>query len=218
MLDYRAARLNMVEGQLRTNKVTDAAVLDAFLAVPRERFVPEALAGSAYVDEDIPLGAGRHLLEPMVLARMLQLAEIAPDAGVLEIGAASGYGTAILARLAARVIAVESDVRLAGIARQRLQELAAGNATLLEGRLEEGYPAGAPYEAIVIEGAVAAIPEPITRQLAEGGRLVAVVKPRSGLGQAVLVTRTAGALSHRPVFDAGVALLPGFAAATGFVF
>jgi len=218
MFDYRAARLNMVEGQLRTNKVTDEAVLDAFLAVPRERFVPEPLTGSAYVDEDIPLGGGRYLLEPMVLARLLQLAEIGPDAGVLEIGAGTGYGTAILSRLAGRVIAVESDVRLAGIARQRLQELGAGNVTLLEGRFEEGYPAGAPYEAIVFDGAVASIPEPIARQLAEGGRLVAVVKPGAGPGHAVLVTRTAGVLSQRPVFDAGVAMLPGFDSAPGFVF
>jgi len=218
MFDYRAARLNMVESQLRTNKVTDAAVLDAFLAVPRERFVPEPLTGSAYVDEDIPLGGGRYLLEPMVLAKLLQLAEIGPDAGVLEIGAGTGYGTAILSRLAERVVAVESDVRLAGIARQRLQELAAGNVTLLEGHLEEGYPAGAPYEVIVFGGAVASVPEPIARQLAEGGRLVAVVKSGAGPGQAVLVTRTAGVLSHRPVFDAGVALLPGFVSTPGFVF
>jgi protein-L-isoaspartate(D-aspartate) O-methyltransferase len=218
MFDYRAARLNMVESQLRTNKVTDAAVLDAFLAVPRERFVPEALTGSAYVDEDIPLGGGRYLLEPMVLARLLQLAEIGPDDGVLEIGAGTGYGTAILSRLAGRVVAVESDVRLAGIARQRLQELGAGNVTLLEARMEEGYPAGAPYETIVFGGAAASIPEPIARQLAEAGRLVAVVKPGAGPGQAVLVTRTAGVLSHRPVFDAGVALLPGFVSIPGFVF
>jgi protein-L-isoaspartate(D-aspartate) O-methyltransferase len=208
----------MVESQLRTNKVTDAAVLDAFLAVPRERFVPETLSGSAYVDEDIPVGGGRFLLEPMVLARLLQLAEIGPGAGVLEIGAGTGYATSILARLAARVIAVESDVRLAGIARQRLQEQSAGNVTLLEGHLEEGYPAGAPYEVIVFGAAVAFIPEPIARQLADGGRIVAVVKSHAGMGQATLITRTAGVLSYRPVFDAGVAVLPGFAAAPGFVF
>src|SRR6185312_17139031 len=106
MFDYRAARLNMVESQLRTNKVTDEAILDAFLDVPRERFVPDHLAGIAYNDEDIPLGGGRYLLEPMVLARLLQLAGIGPEDGVLEIGAATGYATAILSRLAARVVAV----------------------------------------------------------------------------------------------------------------
>jgi protein-L-isoaspartate(D-aspartate) O-methyltransferase len=217
MIDTSAARLNMVESQLRTNKVTDAAVLDGFLAVPRERFVPEHLAGNAYVDEDIPLGGGRWLLEPMVLARLLQLAEIGPADGVLEIGAATGYATAIIARLAARVAAIESDQRLVAIARARLQELQLGNVTMLEGRLEEGYPAGAPYEVIVIGGAVASVPDAIQRQLADGGRLVTVVKPHAH-GQAIVMTRTRGVTSQRPVFDAGTMLLPGFAPAPGFVF
>lgn len=218
MFDYRAARLNMVESQLRTNKVHDEAILDAFLEVPRERFVPEHLAGIAYIDEDVPLGGGRCLLEPMVLARLLQLAEIGPEDGVLEIGAATGYATAILARLAQRVIAVEGDQRLVAIARLRMQEMQNGNVTLLEGRLEEGYPAGAPYEVIVIGGAVAAIPDAIVRQLAEGGRLVTVMKPPNGPGHAALMTRSAGLLSQRAQFDAGTALLPGFAPAPGFVF
>lgn len=218
MLDYRAARLNMVEGQLRTNKVTDEAVLGAFLDVPRERFVPPHLAGTAYIDEDIPLGGGRWMLEPMVLARLLQLAEIGPDDGVLEIGAGTGYATAILSRLAARVVAVESDQRLIAIARVRMQEMQNGNVTLLEGKLEEGYPAGAPYEVIVIGGAVAAVPDAIVRQLAEGGRLVTVLKPRQGMGQGVVMTRAGGVASQRAAFDAGSALLPGFAPAPGFVF
>jgi protein-L-isoaspartate(D-aspartate) O-methyltransferase len=218
MFDYRAARLNMVESQLRTNKVHDEAILDAFLAVPRERFVPEHLSGIAYIDEDIPLGEGRCLLEPMVLARLLQLAEIGPEDGVLEIGAATGYATAILSRLAQRVIAVEGDRRLVAIARLRMSELGNGNVTLLEGHLAEGYPAGAPYEVIVIGGAVAAIPDVIVRQLAEGGRLVTVVKPADGPGHGALMARSAGHLSQRAVFDAATALLPGFAPAPGFVF
>src|ERR1700722_7932668 len=197
MFDYRAARLTMVEGQLRTNKVTDEALLDAFLDVPRERFVPPHLSGAAYIDEDIPLGGGRWMLEPMVLARLLQLAEIGGDDAVLEIGAATGYATAILSRLAARVIAVEGDQRLVAIARTRMQEMQNGNVTLLEGKLEEGYPPGAPYEVIVIGGAVTSIPDAVARQLAEGGRLVTVVKPSHGMGQAVVMTRTAGALSQR---------------------
>lgn len=218
MLDYRAARLNMVESQLRTNKVTDEAVLDAFLSVPRERFVPEHLGGIAYVDEDIPLGGGRSLMEPMVLARLLQLAAIGRGDGVLEIGAATGYASALLSRLAARVVAVESDASLAAIARARLQELQIGNVTLLEGHLEEGYPAGAPYEVMLIGGAVASVPAALARQLAEGGRLVTVVKSSAGMGHGVLMTRVAGALSQRAVFDAGTPFLPGFAPAPGFVF
>ncbi len=119
MIDFTAARLNMVESQLRTNKVTDEAVLAAFRAVPREQFVPAALAGIAYSDDDISLGDGRVLLQPMVLARLLQLAALAPGDGVLEVGAASGYAAALLARLASRVVAVESNARLAAIARTR---------------------------------------------------------------------------------------------------
>lgn len=217
MIDYAAARLAMVESQLRTNKVTDEAVLAAFLAVPRERFVPPHLAGVAYIDEDIPLGRGRSMMEPMVLGRLLQLAAIAPGDGVLEIGAGTGYATAILARLGARVVAVESDRELIAVARARMQEMQIGNVTLLEGPLEQGYPAGAPYEVILIDGAVVAIPEAIARQLAEGGRLVTVVKPHA-LGHAVLMTRTEGILSQRRVFDAGTAKLPGFEPAPGFVF
>ncbi|HKW55649.1 MAG TPA: rRNA adenine N-6-methyltransferase family protein, partial [Stellaceae bacterium] len=126
MIDFGAARLTMVESQLRPNKVTDQAVLDAFLAVPRERFVPPALAATAYVDDDLPLGGGRFLIEPMVLARLIQLAEIGPDDVVLEIGAGTGYGTAIAARLARRVVGVECDARLAVSAVARLAELGLG--------------------------------------------------------------------------------------------
>src|SRR5579859_6969843 len=113
MIDYQSARLNMVESQVRPNKVTDAAVLDALLAVPRERFVPEHLQGVAYIDDDVPLGGGRYLAEPMVFARFLQLAAIKPTDTVLEIACGSGYASAVLARLAQRVIALEDDHALA---------------------------------------------------------------------------------------------------------
>ena len=130
MIDYAAARLNMVEGQLRTNKVTDAAVLDAFLAIPRERFVQPALRGIAYVDDDVALGGGRSLMEPMVLARLLQVAAIGKDDKVLEIGCATGYATALLARMAGSVIALESDPQLAAQARKLLGELGCAAATV----------------------------------------------------------------------------------------
>lgn len=218
MIDYRAARLNMVESQLRTNKVTDEAVLEAFLAIPRERFVPADLSGIAYIDDDIPLGGGRVLLEPMVLARLLQLASLRAEDRVLEIGAATGYAAAILARLAERIVALECDARLAAMARARFKELAIDNVTLAEGPLERGHPAGAPYDVILVDGAVAAIPDAVAQQLAEGGRLVTVVKPEQGMGHGVLMTRVDGGLSQRPVFDAATLLLPGFQPAPAFVF
>jgi len=218
MTDYAAARLNMVESQLRTNKVTNEAVLDAFLAVPRERFVPPALRGTAYIDEDLPLGNGRYLLEPMVLARLVQLAGIGRQDTVLEIGCATGYGTAILARLARNVVGIDSDPQFVTQAAARLRELAIGNASVVEAALVAGLANRAPYSVILFEGAVADIPEAVSRQLGEGGRLVAVLRPGEGVGHATLVVRSNGALAHRAVFDAAAPFLPGFHPAPSFVF
>jgi len=223
MINEPAARLNMVEGQLRTNKVTDEAVLDGFLTTPRERFVPPNLRGIAYVDDDIPLGNGRFLVEPLVLARLLQLAEIGKDDKVLEIGCASGYATAVLAKIAASVVAVESDLQLAAAARANLQALGIGNVQLQEAAMTAGWRAGAPYNVILINGAVGEIPASISEQLAEGGRLVTVTEGSAGpvearCGSAVLMTRAEGKLSNRPAFDATVEMLPGFARRPAFVF
>lgn len=222
MIDYAAARLNMVESQLRTNKVTAPAVIDAFLAVPRELFVPSALRGIAYVDEDIPLGNGRALMEPMVLARLLQLAAIRPGDKVLAVGCATGYAAALLAGLSGSVIALECDKRLAAIARDLLAKLGAG-AQVVEGALAEGWPMAAPYDVILLDGAVAEVPHRLGEQLAEGGRLVGVRAPAAspvgrGMGEAVLMTRWEGVLSSRPVFDAAVQMLPGCGRVPSFVF
>ena len=218
MIDFGAARLTMVESQLRPNKVTDQEVLDAFLAVPRERFVPPALASTAYVDDDLPLGGGRFLMQPMVLARLVQLAQIGPDDAVLEIGAGTGYGTAIAARLAASVVGIECDAKLAATATARLTELGLGNAAVIEGALAQGYRARAPYQVVLFEGRVAHIPDAIAAQVADGGRIVAVLGDAGGMGRAALLTRNMGVLSRRPVFDAAVPALPGLERAPSFVF
>ena len=218
MIDYAAARLTMVESQLRTNKVMDEAVLDAFLAVPRERFTPPALRGAAYVDDDLPLGGGRYLMQPMVLARLLQLAAIGRGDRVLEVGCATGYGTALLARLARSVVAIESEVELARQAMARLRELGIGNVAVLEAPLAAGYPGRAPYDVILFEGAVQRIPDAVAQQLADRGRLVAVVQEEGGMGRAVLMGSAGGVLSRRACFDAAVPLLPGFQAEPSFVF
>ncbi|MBV9522103.1 MAG: protein-L-isoaspartate O-methyltransferase [Alphaproteobacteria bacterium] len=218
MIDYQSARLNMVESQIRPNKVTDPALLAAFLAVPRESFVPEHLRGIAYIDEDIPLGAGRFMIEPMVLGRLLQLAAIGPEDVVLDVGCGTGYASAVMSRLARRVVALEEDRRLAAAAADGLRRLGASNVAVVEGPLGAGYPERAPYHVILFGGAVAAVPPVIAAQLAEGGRMLAVLKENSGLGKAVLVTRTEGAIGQRVVFDAGTPLLPAFAAEPGFVF
>lgn len=218
MIDYAAARLNMVEGQLRTNKVTDEAVLNAFLAVPRERFVPDAFRGAAYVDCSVPLGGGRYVMEPLVLARLLQSAAIAPDDAVLEIGCGTGYGTALLARLAGTVVALESDKAVADQAQTFIAELGCANVTIVNAPLEDGHVGQAPYDVILINGAVDSVPEPIVRQLADGGRLVTVMKANRRAGQGVVMTRTNGSLSRLPVFDAAAPLLPELHHEPGFTF
>jgi protein-L-isoaspartate(D-aspartate) O-methyltransferase len=218
MTDYAEARLAMVESQLRTNKVTDRTLLEAFLAVPRERFVPAHLRGAAYVDANLPLGGGRYMMEPMALARLIQLAEISREDSVLEIGCGTGYGTALLARLARIVVGVESETELARQAVARLRELAIDNATVIEAPLAAGYPGRAPYRVILCQGAVARIPAAIAQQLAEGGRLIAVVQEGSGPGRATVMMSAGGVLSHRPSFDAAAPPLPGFQAEPSFVF
>ena len=218
MIDYAAARLNMVDGQLRTNGIVDPLQLEAFLAVPREHFVPDALKGAAYVDEDLPLGNGRYLMEPLVLARLIQLAELRADARVLCIGAGPGYDAAILAHLVGSVIALESDPALAATARRLLRELGYSKARVIEGPLEAGHAAGAPYHAILFGGAIAEVPDTIARQLAATGRIAAVVRAEGRVSQVMVMTPAGAALSRRPVFDAATHALPGFAPQPAFVF
>ena len=229
MADYAVARRNMIEGQIRPNKVTDGRVLAAMADVPRELFVPKKLQGAAYVDEDLAVAPGRYLMEPAVFARLLQAAAVTPNDVVLDIGCATGYSTAVLARLAATVVAVESDPGLVKTASALLAELAADNAVVIKGTLAAGYAKQAPYDAILLGGAVDEVPPAIADQLAEGGRLVAVVTGRaSGLssgrssgrasvGEGVLMLRVRGVLSRRVLFDAALPPLPGFEVERGFV-
>ena len=217
-MDYAAARLNMVESQIRPNKVTDSRIVGAMSELPRERFVPKPLRGIAYVDEDIHIGNGRHLMEPMVLARLLQTANIGPKDIVLAIGVASGYDAAILSRLAATVVALESDAALAAQATRLLADLGLDNVAVVEGQLEDGHPRQAPYNVIVLCGAVEQIPATLHDQLVPGGRLVAVLTPPGEQGKAVIAVRASGPVTTRPVFDAATNLLPGFAREPSFVF
>ncbi len=218
MTAYAAARLNMVESQVRPNRVTDPRVVGAMLELPRERFVPEALRGIAYVDEDVPLGGDRFLMEPMVAARLVQVARISAGDAVLEVGSGTGYGAAMMAQFASRVVALESDAALARQAQSVLGALGVTNVDVVTGALNLGHAAGAPYDVIVFAGAVAQIPSRIVDQLGEGGRLVAVVAAPGEPGRATLISKVAGALSRRVIFDAGSRPLPGFALEPGFAF
>ena len=219
MNDPAHIRLTMVDSQLRPNKVTNPALLSAFLALPRERFVPEQMRGAAYLDEDLPIGRGRYLLEPMVLARLLQAASVRPDDSVLVLGCGTGYSAAVLGRLARSVIAVESEADFARQAKALLQELGIRNVTMVEQSPVPGYAAHAPYDVILLDGAVAELPTALIEQLGGNGRLVGVVKPRPDvMGHAILVERVGGGGSRRTRFEAASHVLPGFAAEPTFSF
>ena len=216
MLDFVIARRNMVEHQLRTNAVTDEAVLAAMGEIPRERFVPETLRDVAYIDEDLPVKKGRYLMEPRVFARLLQLAGVKRDDMVLDIGCGTGYSTAVLSKLANTVVALESDAELAARASTTLSELAIDNAIIVTAPLADGFAKQSPYDVIVFGGSLARVPASIARQLAEGGRLVAVIG--EGMGRGTLMMRVRGVVSSRPAFDAATPVLPDFVPVQGFVF
>lgn len=216
-MDYAIARHNMVEGQIRPNGVTDPAVIEAMAAVPREAFAPRHLRSVAYADDDLEIGNGRILMEPMVLARLLQAAEIDPSDVALEIGTGSGYATAVLSRMVSTVVSVESDLELVKGASTTLISLGVDNAAIVSAPLVSGYPAQAPYNVILVNGAVEFIPDALLEQIAPGGRLVAVLD-KGGQGTAVLYTRSGNAVGHRRLFDANIPLLPGFRAPRRFQF
>jgi protein-L-isoaspartate(D-aspartate) O-methyltransferase len=216
-MDYAAARQNMVESQIRPNRVMDEAVVAAFASLPRERFVPVPLRGIAYVDEDLPLGNDRFLMEPMVLARLLEAAAVGPADIALDVGCATGYSAAVLSRLANTVVAVEEDRDLLVQATANFAALSIDNIALLEASLAQGSPKQAPYNVILIDGAVDEVPKLLLDQLAEGGRLVTVLG-RGSPRRATLIEKIGGTIAHRPLFEAAVAPLPGFQTHPGFVF
>jgi protein-L-isoaspartate(D-aspartate) O-methyltransferase len=219
MTDFAAARRNMVDGQVRTADVSDLRILSAMLEVPRERFVPPALAGLAYLDLDVPVGEGaqasRRLLKPMVLAKLIHAAELAGTDRVLDIGAATGYGAAVLARIAGHVTALEQDTALAGVARTALADQP--NVEVVSGPLAEGWPAAAPYDVILLHGATEVVPQALFPQLKDGGRLLCVLGA-SPAAKAMLYRRSGDDIGGLPLFDATAPVLPGFVKPLEFAF
>jgi protein-L-isoaspartate(D-aspartate) O-methyltransferase len=218
MTEFGAARAHMIESQLRPNKVMDGRVLGAFAEIRREFFVPEHLRAVAYIDEDLPIGGGRYLMEPMVVARLLQAAMIERTDTVLIIGAGTGYEAAVAAMLARSVIALEDNPELARRARAALVDHSIASVSVVEEPLSQGYRPRAPYDVILFCGTVVEVPSEIDSQLAEGGRLLATVKSASGIGRATLRTRTGGLIARRVLFDAATPALPGFSPKPAFVF
>ena len=208
----------MIESQLRPNKVIDARVLDAFARVRRELFVPKHFRMVAYVDEDLPLGRGRYLMEPVTIARLLQAAAIERTDTMLIIGAGTGSEAALAAALARSVIALEEDPDLARRAREALVEHSIASVSVVEGPLQQGYRTRAPYDVILFCGAVAELPSEIDSQLAEEGRLLGVVKSADSVGRAILKTKTGGVMAQRVLFDAATPFLPSFLPKPAFAF
>jgi protein-L-isoaspartate(D-aspartate) O-methyltransferase len=228
MIDFSAARANMVESQIRTDRVTDRRVLAAFASLPREHFLPGEKRDLAYSDATLEVwpsldgGPARYLMVPVVLARLVQLASVEENDAVLDIGCATGYSTAILAQLARSVTAVEVEPELAAAARENLASVGLNNATVIDGDLARGAPESGPFDVILLNGSVPEVPDSLLAQLKEGGRLVAVVtggsQERPRQGKAFLFVKVDGESSGLPHFDANARPLPGFAPAPSFTF
>lgn len=220
--DFERLRAKMVDGQLRTTDVNNVPLLDAFMSVPREAFVAARLKPLAYIDEDLEITSSssqkrRFLMEPSPFAKLLQLADIGPTDLVLDVGATTGYSAAILSRIAGSVIALEDDAALADAATAHLAELGFDNVAVVQGALPAGYASEAPYDVIVIEGAVDEVPQALFDQIKDGGRLV-VVEGHGNAGVATLYVKQGDVVSARRGFNAAVKPLPGFQKEPAFEF
>ena len=221
MSDFATARQKMVDGQVRTADVTDHRIQDAMLALPREEFVPASKRALAYLDLDLDVTEGgsvpRYLIKPMLMAKLLQAAEIRTGDNVLIVGCASGYAAAVAARLAGKVTATECDEALAAKARDALSRVGLSGVTIKIAEPAAGDSADAPYDVIILNGATEIVPETLCGQLRDGGRLLGVFAA-SQPPRATIVTRSHGDFGHRTLFDASAPVLPGLERVPVFVF
>lgn len=215
---FADARKRMVDSQLRPNRVTDQRILHAMRTLPREQFLPAGLASQAYIDEDVALGNGRFMMEPMVLARLLQAVAPLPGETALVIAAGTGYGAAVLASCGVRVTALEEDPQLLAQARSTLAAVAPG-VTVVGGRFADAAPSGGPFDIVVIEGAVRQVPPAIAKQVRQNtGRLVGVIAVSERVSHAVIAEATPAGLRPTPIFDSATPLLPSLVKPPTFVF
>ncbi len=217
MPDYALQRFNMVESQVRTSDVTDERILAAMNAVPRERFVPADKRGIAYADAALEIVPGRFMLEPRNFGKMLQAVVVEPDDKVLDVGCLSGYSSAVLAKLAKMVVALEQDADLVRAASDMLPAVGATNVTVVQGSLAEGARQHAPYDVIFMNGGIETEPRALLAQLNEGGRLV-TIRRKGAEARAQLYVKENGHVGAWPEFDAHAPVLPGFREQVGFVF
>lgn len=217
MTESAVARTYMIDCQLRPSEVNDERIIAAIENVARELFVPKAKRSIAYVDEDLEIGEGRYLMEPMVFARLVTAAGVQETDVVLDVGCATGYSSAVLAGLAEAVVALEENEKLAAAAEKKLSDQDVMNVAVVKGRLRDGVAKQGPFDVIILEGAVEEIPAGLVKQLRDGGRLVCV-KLEGGVGRAHILEKEEGVVSGRNLFDAHIQPLPGFEAEKGFVF
>ena len=217
MSDFSTRRVMMVDTQVRPSDVTKFPIIAAMLSVPREAFVPEVLRDVAYVGGNIDLGAGRVVLEPRTLAKMLDYLDITPDDHVLDVGVGLGYGAAVLADMGAKVTGLEADAATAAQAALRLTETGcAAGVKIVTGALAGGAAVEGPYDVILIEGGVETVPKGLTAQLKEGGRIAAIFM-QGALGTVRIGVMRDGVVTWRFAFNAAAPIMPGFAAAREFV-
>ncbi|HRE61776.1 MAG TPA: protein-L-isoaspartate O-methyltransferase [Micropepsaceae bacterium] len=217
MADFATARRNMVDSQIRTNDVTDRRLIAALSSVRRELFVPPDKRPIAYMEEPLEVIAGRHLLGPRTFAKLVQALDVRETDVVLDVGCATGYSTAVLARLGSTVVAVEEDTDLVKEASDTLSELGVDTAATVQGKLSAGCAAQGPYDVILVNGGVEGGLEKLIDQLREGGRLGVVVM-EGALGRAFLIRKAGSSISQRPLFDAVAPILPGFTKKPAFTF
>ncbi len=216
MSDFARRRTIMVDTQVRPSDVTKFPIIDAMLSVPREVFVPNSKREAAYVGEHIDLGDRRVVLDPRTLAKMLEFADIQPDELVLDVGTGLGYSSALAAHLAEAVIALEDNPSFAEDAEAALSDASIDNVAVVQGPLPEGAAQHGPYDVILIEGAVEQIPDALSEQLKDGGRIVAIFS-QGVLGAVRVGYRLDGAITWRFAFNANAPVLPGFESSRAFV-
>jgi len=223
MVDFLQQRINMVESQVRPSDVTDRRIIRAMLELPREDFVPEAMRAMAYMDGAVEVvsrhdgAAARYLLPPRTLAKLVQLADVNPSVRILDVGPATGYSTALLAKLAGRVVAVEVDEALCATMKENLRRLGLANVSVLQAPLPTGAAGEGPFDAILLNGAVETVEPGLLDQLKDGGRLVGI-QTAGSFGRANVWWRSSDAFDIRPGFDVAAPPIPGFTRPAGFVF
>lgn len=215
MQDFAARRTTMVDTQVRPSDVTKFPIIDAMLRIPREFFVPEAMIETAYIGENVPISGTRVLLDPRTLAKMLDALEVTRADLVLDIACGTGYSSAILARMAQAVVAVEEDPKLAQDAEQALAKVGAEAVVVHTGPLTAGAPAHAPFDAVIVQGGIQVFPDSLAAQVQENGRVVAVFMSGQ-LGVVRLGTKQGGVIGWRDIFNATAPILPGFDMAPSF--